>query len=134
MHNEERIEYDGEIIAIIVRCGSQAEGVNFFSPPDFSQQLGLICRSKGYTIKPHIHKIVPREVRVTQEVLHILSGKIEITLYNKNKENIKSVELSGGDTILLAAGGHGIKFIEDGKILEVKQGPYSGVGGDKEHF
>jgi cupin fold WbuC family metalloprotein len=134
MNKVEKIEANGEIIAIVVRRGSEIEGINFFSPPEFSQQLGLISRKKDYIIKPHIHRLVTRKVSVTQEVLHILSGRIEVMLYNKDKEKIKSLELKGGDTILLASGGHGIKFIEDSKILEVKQGPYSGVDGDKEHF
>ncbi len=134
MEKVEKIESNGGVIAIIVRDAAEIDGINFFSPPEFSQQLGLISRKKDYVIKPHIHKHIPREVSVTQEVLHVLSGKLEITLYDKNKEKIKSVELGAGDTILLASGGHGIKFIEDAKILEVKQGPYSGVDGDKEHF
>lgn len=134
MENVERIEHEGEIIAIIVKNCLNAEGVNFFSPPEFSQQLGLISRKKDYMIKPHIHKLVTRNVSVTQEVLHILSGRIEITLYDKNKAKIKSLELTANETILLASGGHAIRFIEDSKMLEVKQGPYSGVEGDKEHF
>jgi cupin fold WbuC family metalloprotein len=134
MELSEKIEFAGEIIAIIVRKAKDAEGIHFFSPPEFSQQLGLISRRKDHIIKPHIHKLVPREVSVTQEVLHILSGRIEITLYNKDKKRIKVVELSSGDTILLASGGHGIKILDDARMLEVKQGPYSGVDGDKEHF
>ena len=134
MELAEKIQFGGEIIAIIVRKANDTEGIHFFSPPEFSQQLGLISRKKDYVIKPHIHKLVPREVSVTQEVLHILSGKIEITLYNKDRKKIKVVELKSGDTILLASGGHGIKIIDDARMLEVKQGPYSGVDGDKEHF
>lgn len=130
----EKIESQGEIIAIIVRNASAVDGINFFSPPEFSQQLGLISRKKDYTIKRHAHKLVARQVLVTQEVLHMLSGRIEITLYDKNRNLVKTVELKQGDTILLASGGHGIRFLEDSKILEVKQGPYSGVEGDKEHF
>lgn len=130
----ERIEKDGEIIAIVVRKAKSIEGIQFFSPPEFSQQLGLISREKNYVIKPHVHKRIPREVSVTQEVLHILSGRIAIDLYDRNKEKIKSIELEAGDTVLLASGGHGIRILEDAKMLEVKQGPYSGVDGDKEHF
>jgi len=134
MEKYEKIESNGEIIAIIVRKTKEIDGINFFSPPEFSQQLGLICRGKDYVIKNHVHRKVVREVSITQEVLHILSGKIEIALYDKNKIKIKTVTLEAGDTILLASGGHGIKFLEDSKLLEVKQGPYSGVDGDKEHF
>lgn len=134
MLNIEKIEADGQILAVVIRKCSQAKGTEFFSPPEFSQQLGLICHKKDYLIKPHIHKIVNRQVSITQEVLHILSGRIELTIYNRNKERVKVVELSESDTVLLANGGHGIKFLEDAKLLEVKQGPYSGVDSDKEHF
>ncbi|HAH22102.1 MAG TPA: hypothetical protein DCL49_14535 [Candidatus Omnitrophica bacterium] len=130
----ERIESQGEIIAIIVRKASTVEGIQFFSPPEFSQQLGLITRKKDYSVKRHVHKLVARQVLVTQEVLYLLFGRIEITLYDKYRSQIKTVELSQGDTILLAGGGHGIKFLEDSKILEIKQGPYSGTEADKEHF
>lgn len=134
MNAVENIEVNGEIIAVVVRKCRDFEGINFFSPPQFSQQLGLISRKKDYLIKAHIHRVIKREISITQEVLHVLSGKIEITLFDKNKKIVKTLELVSGDTILLASGGHGIKFIEDSKILEVKQGPYSGVGDDKEHF
>jgi cupin fold WbuC family metalloprotein len=130
----ERIECKGEIIAIIIRKTRDIDGIHFFSPPEFSQQLGLISRDKDYVIKPHVHKRIIREVSITQEVLHILSGRIEVTLYDNNKDKIKSLELEAGDTILLASGGHGIKILESAKMLEIKQGPYSGVDGDKEHF
>ena len=134
MEKPERIESNGEIIAIVVRKAKEIEGINFFSPPEFSQQLGLISRKKDYVIKRHVHKVVPREVSVTQEVLHILSGRIQIALFDTHRKEVKAVILQEGDTILLASGGHGITFMDDAKILEVKQGPYSGVDGDKEHF
>lgn len=130
----ERIESNREVIAIIIRNASVIEGIKFFSPPEFSQQLALISRKKDYTIKRHAHKLVARQVLVTQEVLHILSGRIEVTLYDKQKKLIDTVELKQGDTILLVTGGHGIKFLEDSRLLEVKQGPYSEVDGDKECF
>lgn len=134
MHNVEKIEHNHEIIAIVLRCGYETEGISFFSPPEFSQQLGLISRKKDHEIVAHIHKTVHRKVSTTQEVLHILSGEIEVSLYCKEKTKIKSVSLFKGDTILLASGGHSIRFLKDSKILEVKQGPYSGVDGDKEYF
>lgn len=134
MHNLEKIEHNQEIIAIILRGGYKTDGISFFSPAEFSQQLGLISRKKGHEIVAHIHKTVHRKVSTTQEVLHILSGAIEVSLYCKEKTKIKSISLFKGDTILLASGGHSIRFLKDSKILEVKQGPYSGVDGDKEYF
>lgn len=134
MQNVERIESEGEIIAIVARGVPEGEGIHFLSQPEFSQQVGLMYRKKDYIVKPHIHKLATREALVTQEVLHMLSGSIEMGLYNKHKERIKSLVLKAGDTILLVSGGHEIKFLEDSRILEVKQGPYSGIDGNKECF
>ncbi len=133
METVERIEGEGKPIAIIVRNDFSRPGVNFFSPFDFSQQLGILNHPSGHEVKAHVHNLIARDVRVTQEVLHLIEGKIEITLYTENKDWIATRVLSRGDTILLAYGGHGIKILEPSKILEVKQGPYAGME-DKEFF
>lgn len=133
METVERIEAEGKPIAIIVRNDFNRPGVNFFSPFEFSQQLGILVHPTGHEVKAHVHKVIARDVRVTQEVLFLIEGKMEITLYDENKKFITSRTLNGGDTILLAYGGHGIKILEPSKILEVKQGPYAGME-DKEFF
>ncbi|MGA3083270.1 MAG: hypothetical protein ABSE95_00570 [Thermodesulfobacteriota bacterium] len=133
MKTIERIEAEGKPIAIIVRNNFNQPGVNFFSPFEFSQQLGILVHPPGHEVKPHVHNVIARDVRVTQEVLFIIEGKVEITLYKENKKFITSRLLTQGDTILLAYGGHGIKILEPSKILEVKQGPYVGTE-DKEFF
>ena len=43
---------------------------------------------------------------------------------NDEKEYFESRILIGGDVILLASSGHGLKMLEESEILEVKQGPY----------
>ena len=133
MKTIERIEAEGKPIAIIVRNDFNRPGVNFFSPFEFSQQLGILVHPPGHEVKPHVHNVIARDVRVTQEVLFNIEGKVEITLYKENKKFITSRLLTQGDTILLAYGGHGIKILEPSKILEVKQGPYVGTE-DKEFF
>jgi hypothetical protein len=129
----EKIQADEKPIAIIVRSDFNQPGVNFFSPFEFSQQLGILVHPPGNEVKAHVHNVIARDVRVTQEVLHIIEGKVEITLFTENKTYITSRLLFKGDTVLLAYGGHGIKVLEPSKILEVKQGPYAGKE-DKEFF
>jgi hypothetical protein len=133
METSEKIQADGKPIAIIVRKEFNQPGVHFFSPFEFSQQLGILVHPIGHEVKAHVHNLIARDVRVTQEVLHVIEGKVEITLFAENKKYITSRLLSEGDTILLAYGGHGIKILEPSKILEVKQGPYVGME-DKEFF
>ena len=133
METVEHIEAGDKPIAIIVRREFQKQGVHFFSPYEFSQQLGIIIHPSDHEVPPHIHKVVARDVRVTQEVLHIIEGRVEISLYDETKKYLTSRILNQGDTILLAYGGHGLRVLEPSKIMEVKQGPYAGVE-DKEFF
>jgi hypothetical protein len=133
MEPVESIQAGGKPIAIIVRRDFNKPGVTFFSPFEFSQQLGILIHSAGHEVKAHHHNLIARDVRVTQEVLHIIEGKVEIDLYDEKKVYMTTCILNQGDTILLAYGGHGIKILEPSKILEVKQGPYAGRE-DKEFF
>ena len=121
---KEKIELNGKIIAIIIRSNFSKDGIEFFTPNDFSQQLGYMKRSEGYQIEPHIHNSVSREIKLTQEILFIKSGKIRVDLYDEQKEYFESRVLNRGDIILLANSGHGIMVLEKSEIIEVKQGPY----------
>ena len=120
------IKHNEELLAIIISSNFKKEGIEFFTPNDFSQQLGYMKRPKGYKIKPHIHNDIPRSVNYTQEVLFIKSGKVKVNFYSNEKIYLESKILHQGDIILLAKGGHGFEILEDSEMIEVKQGPYSG--------
>ena len=121
---KEKIELEGEIIGIIIRSNFTKNGIEFFTPNDFSQQLGYMKRGKDYHIEPHIHNSISREVMLTQEVLFIKSGKVRVDFYSDHQEYYESRVLNSGDIILLANSGHGIVTLEESEIIEVKQGPY----------
>ena len=120
----ETIKLNNKIIAIIIRVGFSKNGIEFFTPNDFSQQLGYMKREKDYHIEPHIHNAISREVMLTQEVLFIKSGKVRVDFYSDDQEYYESKILNSGDIILLANSGHGIVTLEKSEIIEVKQGPY----------
>lgn len=120
----EKILDQETIVAIIVRHTYAKDDITFFTPEDFSQQLAYMKRPKNYKITPHIHCRVNREVQLTQEVLVIRKGKVQIDFYSEEKKYLQSAVLKTGDVILLAAGGHGLTFLEQSEIIEVKQGPY----------
>ncbi len=122
----EKIFHNNVVLSIIIRRDFKANGIEFFTNDDHSQQLGYMNRPKDYVIKPHVHNLVPREVVLTQEVLFIKSGKVRVDFYDDDQVYLESRDLDAGDVILLAAGGHGFKMIEDSEIIEVKQGPYCG--------
>lgn len=129
----EKVFFEEHLLAIIVKSTFKKDGIEFFTPGDFSQQLGYMSRKKGFEISPHIHNIVERKVFLTQEVLFIKSGKVEIHFYNNYKKYLQSKIIESGDIVLLASGGHGFTMLEDSEIFEVKQGPYCGEI-DKERF
>lgn len=120
----EKIINNKKILSIIIRAEYKSEGIEFFTPDDFSQQIGYMNREKNYVISPHMHNPVPRDVQFTQEVLFIKSGKVRVDYYDKEKNYLESRILNKGDLVLLAFGGHGFEMIEDSEIIEIKQGPY----------
>jgi hypothetical protein len=129
----QKIYFQEEILAIIVKAEYQNSGINFITPQNFSQQLGYMFREKGYQIAPHIHRKIKREIHNTQEVLILKKGKVKINFYNDEKLFLESAIIQTGDIVLLASGGHGFEMIEDSEIFEVKQGPYLAED-DKEKF
>ena len=122
----ERIHHNGQTLALILRANYQAEGITFFTPNEFSQQLGYMNRPAGYVIPPHVHNPVVREVQYTKEVLFIKSGRLRVDFYSETQSYLESTILETGDVILLAYGGHGFEMLVPTEIIEVKQGPYAG--------
>jgi hypothetical protein len=129
----ESVKHIGRELALILRRSFFSEGIEFFTPSDFSQQLGYMNRPQGYVIPPHVHNPVPREVRFTKEVLFIKSGRVRVDFYDDDQNYLESRILEQGDVILLAFGGHGFQMLEPTEIIEVKQGPYAGEA-DKIRF
>jgi len=116
----------GKLLAIIITSEYSAEGIEFFTPNEFSQQLAYMNRPKGYIIQPHVHTPVPRNVEYTHEVLFIRNGKVQVDFYDSNKKFVDKRVLKNGDVILLVGGGHGFTMLEQTEMIEVKQGPYAG--------
>jgi len=129
----ETIKHGNSILAVVLRRAYRRDGIEFFTPPEFSQQLGYMNRPSGYVIPPHVHNPVPREVKYTNEVLFIKSGRVRVDLYDEQRAYLRSTELEAGDVILLASGGHGFEMLEDSEMIEVKQGPHVGEA-DKTRF
>ena len=122
----ETVTHNEQELALILRSSFRAEGIFFFTPDEFSQQLAYMNRPLGYVIPPHVHNPVVREVLFTREVLFIKSGKLRIDFYDDEQSYLESRILEQGDVVLLASGGHGFEMLEPTEMIEVKQGPYAG--------
>lgn len=130
------VEFYGDELmptAIVIRANEKVEGIKFYSPESYSQQLGLMTRPEGYVVPAHVHNLVERTIRHTQEVLLIRKGSCSVTLFDEKNVQTSLITLMTGDVILLAHGGHEIVMNTECEILEVKQGPYAGPN-DKTHL
>jgi len=125
MANAQRIKNSSEeILAIFIPADVTIQGIEFYTDPEMDFQIGAMRRPLGHEVEPHVHSPVERELIGTKEVLFVRSGRIIIDFYDEEREIVTSIEMVSGDVIYLHMGGHGIRFIEESVLLEVKQGPY----------
>lgn len=129
----EKVFNGQELLAIIIRNDFSEDGISFFTPNEYSQQLAYMKHPSGKIIEPHVHNPVHRDVLFTQEVLVIRRGRLRVDFYDRDRTYLESRTLHAGDVILLAAGGHGFQVLEDLEMVEIKQGPYVGDA-DKTRF
>lgn len=129
----ERVIHQDKLLAIIIRADFHKDGIEFFTPDDFSQQLAYMSRPAGHRIPPHVHNEVHRHVTQTLEVLFVREGRLRVDFYTDEREFAGERVLGRGDVILLASGGHGFTMLEPTEMIEVKQGPYAGDA-DKTRF
>ena len=129
----ERICWNEQPLAYIIRAELMPDKTTFITPPEFKQQVGFVVYHKGGEISRHKHRLLERHLIGTSEVLLIRQGRCEIDIYNDNRELVASRELITGDIMLMVGGGHGFRMLEDTVFLEVKQGPYTGEE-EKERF
>ncbi len=129
----EQIRSGNTTIACIIRAALEPGRTTFLTPPDFKQQLGFVVYGAGQEIARHVHRPIQRHIVGTSEVLLVRSGRCEVDLYDDQRERVATRELGPGDIILMTAGGHGFRMLADTVLLEVKQGPYTGLD-EKERF
>ncbi len=132
-NRKEIISYQGNLICMIVRAGPFPDATTFYTPSELPLQVGNIVYPAGSEIPRHTHAPVRHNITVTAEVLVVQRGRMILDLYADDRTLIGSREIAVGDVVVLVAGGHGFRLLEDSVLLEVKQGPYAGVQ-DKERF
>lgn len=124
---------DNVLTSIIIRRDYRPTNTTFLTDNDLAQQVGFVVYPAGGAIKRHIHKNVDRQNISSSEALFVREGKLEIDIYDPDKNLVATRLLEAGDFVLMVSGGHGFRIIEATILLEVKLGPYAGAA-DKELF
>ena len=121
-----KIFHKKKLFAIIIdKKFRKLKGINFFTRPKDTQQIGFMKHKKNHIILPHIHKKRLTKINFTTEVILLLKGILRIDFYNNKKKYLFSRKISKGQIIMLIDGGHGFKVVKDVEMIEVKQGPYN---------
>ncbi len=135
--NTRSVEYvsdqEGHLLAILVSHEHEPPDTEFMTTSDLNMQLGFIKYPEGGYIQPHIHLPIERHLVGTSEVLVIRSGKMETFIFDCDRRLVKKKVMGAGDILVLVNGGHGFRMLEDTVLMEVKQGPYTGLK-EKERF
>jgi hypothetical protein len=132
-HLIEQITANNQLLTCIIRNAYLPSTTTFLTPPEFKQQVGFVVYPAGGEIKRHVHRPLERHLVGTSEVLVVKQGRCLIDIYNDDRERVATRELFAGDVMLMVGGGHGFRMLEDTILLEIKQGPYTGLE-EKEHF
>ncbi len=122
-----------QVIAIIIRQSVSPAETTFITPDEFNQQIGFVVYPAGGQIQAHSHKPIERYTIGTAETLIVRRGKMEVRLFDDHRSLVAKRILEKGDVLVLVSGGHGFSMLEDTVLLEVKQGPYTGLV-EKEHI
>ncbi len=131
----EIIKYKKRIISIIYRDNDWQEGLNFITPDELFVQAGSWWYQKGKILQRHIHNDYSREATRTQETVYVKKGSMRCSVYTDEREFLQDFILYEGDLAVFAFGGHGFEILEnDTKIIESKNGPFTGVENDKTKF
>jgi len=129
----ETISWQGKVLAMIVRAEWNPETTSFLTPPDFNLQVGHVVYPAGKEIARHVHLPIGRTTVGTAEVLMVRSGRCEVDIFSEERDLVSTHVLKVGDVLIMAAGGHGFRLLEDTVLFEIKQGPYPGMD-EKERF
>jgi mannose-6-phosphate isomerase-like protein (cupin superfamily) len=105
----------------------------FLTPSELNLQVGFVVYPAGGEVARHLHRPLERHIVGTSEVLVVKEGRCQMDIYDDDRRLVATRELRKGDIMLMVGGGHGFRMLEDTVLLEVKQGPYTGLD-EKERF
>jgi len=129
----ETVACGGKTLCIIIRARPLPKATTFYTPNEFNLQVGKIVYGAGTEIPRHSHRPVSRSVTGTSEVIIVQEGRTILDVYDDAKTLVASREIEAGDIVALVSGGHGFRQLTETVLVEVKQGPYSGVQ-EKDRF
>jgi len=127
------IKQKGIVLARLITEADAKEGLNFFSEDSDYIQVGMWKNYElGKELGAHIHNAVAKTANRTHEILFIIRGCIEASIYDLNGNYVDKLTVQQGEILVLLECGHGYTIKAEGTtVLEVKNGPYLGADIDR---
>ncbi|MBT3365924.1 MAG: hypothetical protein HN472_03835 [Nitrospina sp.] len=131
----ENINSGQDCLALVISKDFGSYGSHFATSLENPLQVGVIERGAGDVISAHRHMpIQMNHSGIRQEFLHVMTGKVRVTFFDAEGQEVTERTLGQGDSLLQISGGHGFHFEEPTRLMEVKLGPYSTQGNDKQKY
>lgn len=122
----------GKLLHIIVRKDDLVKGRTDICPPNQFLQCAALILPVNKTFRPHKHLWREGVYNIPQESWVVISGNVEVILYDTNNVEIHRDILTPGDLSITFEGGHNYEILsEDSLVYEFKTGPYNGQENDK---
>ena len=113
----------------------QEEHRTRIAPSDCNLQVAHLNMNRGHTFRPHFHLVRRREIQKTQECWVVICGSVHVTYYDIDGTIVEQRLILPGDVSVTLEGGHNYLACEnDTRVVEVKLGPFIGVGVDKDYL
>jgi len=129
----ETVKHNGRILAYVQRGTRYREGLDFITDEAQPIQVGTWAYNNGHALRAHRHKENHRTISRTQEFVIVTAGRIMANVFSDSFELLRTFVMDPGDFMITLGGGHSFMILADGtRVVEVKNGPYTGLEADKE--
>ena len=116
----ESIKHLGRQIAIIIRNSFYSDGIEFFTPDDYSQQLGYMNRPRLLSYL-RMFTILFHAKFISQKKFYLLNQENYVSIFMMMIKIISKAEFLNEVMILLAFGGHGFQMLRQQKLLRLSK-------------
>ncbi len=118
------IAAQGSILALILDLSDMEVGTISPTNPGWSLQVLMRKLVAGHSVGKHTHKLIEKSTKQLNEGLVVIKGAIQTEIFDAAGVSAGVYEVTEGQCLFFAEGGHSVEVLNDALIFEFKNGPY----------
>ena len=118
------IKVGNKVFAVIIDLADAPSGAHPATDAAWPLQLLTMNRESGHVVPKHMHKRLIRTSNQPQEALVVIRGAVRAVIYDRKGKVVGRCNITAGQCLILADGGHEVAFTKDTLAYEFKTGPY----------